>query len=108
MKKHHKIIIGSVSSVMVIFMVVFGILLNGFIITQTIENKNLKEEIKLLKDDTNKKITELAIDAIDTKHSIKTNLDSVTTQIDLLNADIQEDFSGIIKFIDPSINPKCL
>jgi S1-C subfamily serine protease len=104
MKKHHKIFLGSFGTVVLIFMIVITLILNGIIVKQTMENKALKEEINNLEDATNKKINELAVNVINTKTAISSdlegmsqNLESVKTDMDYLKAEIIEDFSGIVE-----------
>jgi S1-C subfamily serine protease len=104
MKKHHKIFLGSFGTVVIIFMIVITILLNGIIVKQTIENKALRQEIQKLEDSTNGKINELAVNVINTKTaisgdliSINQNINQANQEIDLLKANINEDFSGIIE-----------
>jgi len=104
MKKHHKIFLGSFGTFVLIFMIVITLILNGIIVKQTMENKALKEEIKNIEDTTNKKINELAVNVINTKTAISSdlegmsqNLESVKTDMDYLKAGIIEDFSGIVE-----------
>ena len=93
MKKHHKVLIGGVSSAVVISMIIFGIILNGLIIKQTIENNQLKQEIKSL----DKKVEELTIDAINTKYSLNTNIENINENLDSVNKKIDQDFSEVIE-----------
>ena len=104
MKKHHKIFIGSFGTVVLIFMIVITILLNGLIVKQTLENQELKKQISKLEDSTNKKLNELAVNVINTKatisgdiSSLNQNLNETNKEINLLKANINEDFSGIIE-----------
>jgi len=101
MKRHHKIVLGGFGTVIIVFMVIMGILMNGMIVKQTIENNQLKEKIENLQSETDGKINELAVSMINTRHSLETNfagLDStINKEIDLLKANSYEDFSGIIE-----------
>ena len=49
LKKHHKIVIGSFSSIIVIYMIISGILLNGIIVKQTLNHNTVIKEIEKLK-----------------------------------------------------------
>jgi S1-C subfamily serine protease len=101
MKRHHKIVLGSFSTVIVIFMVVMGILMNGMIVKQTIENNQLKEKIKQIEMETDGKINELAVSMINTKQSFKNDFEilnfEMSKEIDLLKSENYDDFSGIIE-----------
>jgi len=101
MKRHHKIVLGGFGTVIIVFMVIMGILMNGMIVKQTIENNQLKEKIENLQSETDGKINELAVSMINTRHSLETNfagLDStINKEINLLKANSYEDFSGIIE-----------
>jgi len=100
MKRHHKIIIGSFSTVIIISIIVIAILLNATIVKQNLENSQLKNEIYQLKEITNQKINELAGSQIESKRTIKIlnqSIDSTNTQISKLKLQTSEDFSEIIK-----------
>jgi S1-C subfamily serine protease len=110
MKQHHKIALGGFGTVVVIFMVVSGILLNGIIVKQQINHNELKEEIASLRQQTNDKINELAINLINTKYALNQNLSkinqdlsSVSEQVGVLKAETNSDFSEIIEKIIYSV-----
>lgn len=101
MKKHHKIVLGSFSTIVILFMITIGILINGIIVKQTIENNQLKEKIEKLESNTDGKINELAVSIINTKESFRTDLagldSTINKEINFLKANNYEDFSGIIE-----------
>jgi S1-C subfamily serine protease len=104
MKRHHKVIIGSFSTLVIISIVAIAILLNGIIVKQNIENAALKLQISQLQNLTEEKINEIATEVIDTKkilgdeiYSLNLNIESTTERINKLQIQSGEDFSGIIE-----------
>jgi len=100
LKKHHKIMIGGAGSIVVILLVVYGILLNGVIVKQTINHKELSNQIKELQADTQSKLNELTENVIETRqdlNSLNEQFGSIDEEITLLKASAGEDFSGIIE-----------
>ena len=96
LKKHHKIIITSFSSLVVIFMVVSGILIFTLFAKQEMNYNELDAGIK----DTQSKITTLTEVLIETQtelNSLGTQVGSIDEEFDLLKASAGEDFSGIIE-----------
>lgn len=100
LKKHHKILIGGFSSIVIIFMIVSGILLNGIIVKQTLNHNELSNRIDSLQADTQSKLNELTENLIETKQdliSLNEQFGSIDEEISLLKASAGEDFSGIIE-----------
>ncbi len=100
MKRHHKIIIGSFSTIVIISLIVLAVLLNAAIVKQSVENAQLKDQISALQNNTNQKINELTQSALETKLSIDTlnqNLQTTNSQISKIKLQASEDFSGVIK-----------
>ena len=100
LKRHHKIIIGSFSSVVLIFMIVTGILLNGIIVKQAINHNTITQKINELQIDTQTKLNELTINLIQTKkelNSLDSEFGSMNQEFNLLKVSAGEDFSGIIE-----------
>jgi S1-C subfamily serine protease len=93
MKKHHKWAIGGFGTIVVIFMVVSGILLNGIIVKQTVDYKSLNNKIINLQADTQNKLNELTKSIIETQ----TTVEKSQEELILLKASAGEDFSGIIE-----------
>jgi len=88
LKTHHKILIGSFSSIIIIFMVVSGILTYTLFIKQNANYNSLKQQVT----DVESKIGELTENLIETKASLEQNQE----QLSLLKASAGEDFSGIV------------
>lgn len=97
LKKHHKWMIGGFSTIVIIYMVITAILLNGIIVKQQINHNELSDRITNFQADTQNKINELTKDLIETKNSF-TSLDkSLTSELNELKASTSSDFSGVIE-----------
>jgi len=99
MKKHHKWAIGGFGTMVIIFMVISGILLNGIIVKQTVDYKSLNNKIINLQADTQNKLNELTESIIETQ----TTVEKSQEELILLKASAGEDFSGIIEEAIPSV-----
>jgi len=100
LRKHHKWIIGSFSSIVIIFMVVTGILLNGIIVKQTLNHNELSNQIDALQTDTQTKLNELTNSLLELESNLeetKTTLEKNQQELTKLKASASEDFSGIIE-----------
>lgn len=100
LKKHHKWMIGGFSSVIIVFMIVIAILLNGVIMKQQINHNELSNRIDNLQADTQSKLNELTENLIETQKdltSLNEQFGSIDEELDLLKASAGEDFSGIIE-----------
>lgn len=106
LKRHHKIVIGSFSSIIIIYMIVTSILLNGIIVKQTLNHNTVIREIENLQADTQSKLNELTINLIQTKEDIRTlnsELGSIDEEFTLLKASTSADFSGIVEYAIKSV-----
>jgi len=92
LKRRHKWVIGGFSSIVIIFMIVTGILLNGLIIKQGIDYTTLNNKINNLQADTQSKLNELTTNLLETQ----TTVEKSQEELILLKASAGEDFSGII------------
>jgi len=97
LKRHHKIIIGSFSSFVLIFMVVSSILIYSIIIKQSVDHNSLDNKISEVEADTQHKLNELTLNLLETKNIVKESQETLKSEIDLLKASTGEDFSGIIE-----------
>ena len=104
MKKHHKILIGSFTSIIIVFMIITGIILNTIIMHQQVNYEKLDSKINVLQINTNSQITEITTTLLQTKENLNKELSSIGTEIGsineefiLLKASAGEDFSGIIE-----------
>ena len=106
MKRHHKIILGSFSTIVIISIIAIAIILNGAIVKQNLENTELKQKIETLESSTNGKINEITTELISTKEeliSLNENITSTTKQINRIESQAGVDFSGIISEVLESI-----
>lgn len=97
LKKHHKIMIGGFSSVVIIFMIVCGVFLYILAARQELNYRSLNKDIQELQTDTHVKINELTENIIQTKQTVSSLNTSIKTEINQLKASTDSDFSGIIE-----------
>ncbi len=97
LKRHHKIIIGSFSSLIVIFMITGGVFVYTLFMKQEIEFDNLNNKISKLEADTQSKINILAESLIQTQELAEESQEALQLEMNLLKASAGEDFSGIIE-----------
>jgi len=100
MKKHHKVILGGFGTIILVFMIVTAILLNGLIAKQQVNHNQVLERINQVDNETNEKINELANSIIKTNQNIENlqiEFSSVNDEISYLKAETKNDFSSIIE-----------
>lgn len=93
LKKHHKILIGSFSSLVIIFIIVSATLTYILFVSYN----NLNQKIIDNQAETNSKLNELADSLIQTNEFLNSELGALTEEFSLLKATAGEDFSGIIE-----------
>ena len=100
MKKHHKIVLGGFGTIMIAFMIVFGILLNGLIVKQQVNHNDVINKIDSLQADTQTKLNQLTFNVITAQTNIRDlnlELGNIDQEFSLLKASTSADFSGIIE-----------
>lgn len=100
LKKHHKWVLGGVSSIVVVYMIVSGILLSGVITKQAINHNQLTNRIDELKADTQSKFNELSENVIGIQNNLRTiNLEvsTIGEEFETIKLSAGEDFSTIIE-----------
>jgi len=102
-KRHHKWIIGSVSSLLLIAVIVNSILLYTLFGQVELRYDKLSSDIKNLETDTNSKLTELTDSVISTRQDLSSLETSLGEELNLLKASVGADFSGIIDIVVPSV-----
>jgi len=106
LKKKHKIFIGSFTTIVIIYMIVTAIFLNGIIVKQTVNNNNVNDRIDQLQLDTQTKLNELTQTLLNQNEEL-TNLGSkvgtIDEQFSSLKASVDSDFSSIIENVIPSV-----
>ncbi|MFH1325452.1 MAG: trypsin-like peptidase domain-containing protein [archaeon] len=100
LERHHKILIGSFST-LAILMIIGSIAL--LFIKQTTEYEMLNQKISDLQKDTNSKINDLTESITQTNQLVSTEVGSLNQQINNLKASVGEDFSGIIDTSIPAV-----
>ncbi len=100
MRRHHKIIIGSFSSIIIIFMIISGILLNTILAKQNLNYNLLNNKLTELQTDTQSKFNELTTSVLHAQeelNSLGSQIGTIDEEFDLLKASASADFSGIIE-----------
>ena len=95
LRRRHKWMIGSLSSILIIFIIVTGILLYSLFVKQEIQYNALNDRIIELQISTQSQINLLSENLMQTKESLETGLEESQRELDLLKASAGEDFSGI-------------
>jgi S1-C subfamily serine protease len=106
LKRHHKVIIGSISSLLILFMLTSSIFTYLVFIKQGISDNQLNKEISSLQTDTQTKINELTDSVISTQNELKTlgsQVGSIDQEISNIKASTSADFSGIIENVIKSV-----
>lgn len=106
MKKHHKIILGGFTTIVVAFMVIVGILLNGLIVKQQLNHNQVVDRIDDLQEDTQSKLNQLTDSLIDTRSEVgelKNQVGIIDQELDVLADSVSEDFSGIVQDSIPAV-----
>lgn len=97
LKKHHKWIIGSFSSLVVIFMITSSFLTYTLFINQQQNYGILNKKIMDSEANTQSEISELAESLIQTNELLNNELGILSQEFNVLKASAGEDFSGIVE-----------
>ena len=100
MKRHHKWIIGGFSTIVLVYMIVTTILLNGAIIKQELNYNyisNKINDVKVSQTETQSKLSVLTENLIETQQSLNLINESLKSEIKQIKASTSDDFSGIIE-----------
>ncbi|MFA5072117.1 MAG: trypsin-like peptidase domain-containing protein [Candidatus Pacearchaeota archaeon] len=100
LEKNHKIIIGSVSSLLILFMLLTSIFMYTLFLKQNQDYNELSNKIENLKTETESQFGELSDSVLETKESLTSlglQVGSIDNEIDNLKASVSSDFSGIIE-----------
>ena len=103
LKKHHKWLIGSFSSLILIFMLTTSIFMYLIFVKQEYNYQVLNQKIADSQADTRSKINELAENLIQTNEILNDELGSLSQEFNVLKASAGEDFSGIIEISIKSV-----
>lgn len=100
LKRHHKIIIGGVSSLLVIFMVLSSVFMYLIYTNQNMSFRELSNRIKNLQTDTQTKFSDLSETVLNTETELKTlgsHIGSLDKEMVELKASASADFSSVIE-----------
>ncbi len=107
LKKHHKWIIGSFTTLVVIFMITTGILLNAIIVNQALNHNKISNRVTNLQLESQSKFNDLTSSVIKLEKSFnlieqdlyKTQglLEENQQELNELKASVDDDFSGVIE-----------
>lgn len=99
LKPHHRWIIGSASTIVIIFMIVISVFTYMTFVRQELNYDLLNKKMSDIK-----KSTQAQIDGLSsTLLGLRSSVESSNKEIDLLKASASEDFSGIIESSLPSV-----
>lgn len=96
LKRHHKILIGSFTSIVIIFMLTTSVFLYLLYVKMNVNYQNINDKVAGLEANTNAKISEISENLMQTNEALNSEIGSISEQIDLIKATAGEDFSGII------------
>lgn len=97
LKKHHKWLIGSFSSLVILFMIIIGVLMYIMFVKQELNQNQLNQKIFELNADLQIKINEITESLMQTNEILSNELGLLSQELNLLKASAGEDFSGIIE-----------
>lgn len=103
LERHHKILIGSFTTIVIIFMITTSVLLYFLYVKQNLNYSSLDKKISGLETETNSKISELTKNLLETNRLLGTELGSLNKELNLLKASAGEDFSGIVESLIKSV-----
>ena len=99
LKRHHKILIGSFSFVVLVLIILLGFMNYTLYVQETQHYSNLKDTMSELQTSTQTQINSLTTNLVQLQNSTQ----STQQQINLLKAGTSDDFSGIIQTALPSV-----
>jgi S1-C subfamily serine protease len=103
LKRHHKWLIGSFSSIIIIFMMSYGVFTYLLLVKQESDFDTLNKKIKNLQVDTQSKINDLTESLLQTNEILDKEVGSLSQELGLLKASTSADFSGIIENVIKSV-----
>jgi serine protease Do len=99
LKRHHKILIGGFSFIVLVMIVLLGFMNYSLYAQETQHYSNLKDTLSELQANTQAQINSLSSNLLQLQNSTE----STQQQINLLKAGTSDDFSGIIQIALPSV-----
>ncbi|MDP3987396.1 MAG: trypsin-like peptidase domain-containing protein [Nanoarchaeota archaeon] len=106
LKRHHKWLIGSFTTIIILFMIIMSVFIYMIFIKQEVNYQALDKKINGLRIETQTNINSISDSLISTKEDLNelgSSIGIINKEFDLLKASVGEDFSGIIGLIIPSV-----
>jgi len=100
LQRQHKIIIGSVSSLLILFMLLTSIFIYTLFLKQNQDYNELSNKIEHLQTETESQLGELTDSVLEAKESLTSlglQVGSIDTEMNQLKASVSSDFSGIVE-----------
>jgi S1-C subfamily serine protease len=100
LEKNHKIILGGVTSLLIIVILANSIFLYWVYTKEVMNYNNLNLKIESLQEETSSKFNDLSSNLLDTKNDLKSlglQIGSIDEEITTLKASVSADFSGIFE-----------
>ncbi len=100
LEKKHKIILGSISSLFILFMITSSVFMYLILLKQNTEYQELSFKLESLQTDTQSQLIELSENVLETKESLTSlgaQFSTIDTEISKLKASVSSDFSGVIE-----------
>jgi hypothetical protein len=104
LKRHHKILIGSFSFIVLVMIILLGFMNYTLYVQETQHYSDLRDTLSELQTSTQTQINSLTTNLVQVQNSTQ----STQQQINLLKAGASDDFSGIIQTALPSSRLKLL
>jgi S1-C subfamily serine protease len=106
LKRKHKIIIGGVSFLLILFMLTSSLFMYMIFTKQTTDINQLNQKISNLQTDTQTKMSELSTSVLNSENGLKSlgiQIGSIDKEMTQLKASVSSDFSGIIEDLKKSV-----
>jgi S1-C subfamily serine protease len=103
LKRHHKILIGGFSFIVLVMIVLLGIMNYSLYVQETLHYNSLKDALSELQTNSQTQINSIASNLLQLQNSTLSTQQQVQNQISLLKAGTADDFSGIIQASIPSV-----
>lgn len=103
LKRHHKILIGSFSSLILIMVTVLSIMMYSLYVQQRQSFNTLNDKLLELETNSQTQISSLSENILELQGSLQSSQEQFQQQINLLKASASEDFSGVIQDSIPSV-----
>lgn len=97
LKRHHKIMIGGVSSLIIAVLIANSVLVYFLFLKIDLVQQDLTNQIDSFEADTQTKINELSTNLIQTQTKVDTSINSLSSQIEQVKLSASSDFSEIIE-----------